>query len=230
MTNTKSLLKKTELFERLAIYGGTRAFMRTAQDTNAFNNVKKYLEIAKNHLRDDLFALVGPTWVKWYASVRSGLVKAPQTVAEAESQISTLKQIQSAFFSKKNEDLSGKLENAVNTLRAYVGGATTELQKVKDFEAGLMNTPEPEEKLTFERQWHGKVPTTINPSIQQALNELLGTKLKTDGTLGPQTATALQIYKDQYDNMKHIFDPSLHQDILQKAKHKKMGIMGETPF
>lgn len=230
MTNTKSLLKKAELFERLAIYGGKRAFMRTAQDTNAFNNVKKYLEIAKDHLRDDLFTLVGPTWAKWYASVRGGLAKAPQTVTEAESQINTLKEIQRAFFSKKSNDLSGKLENAVNTLRTYVGGAATELQKVKDFEANLMNTPEPEEKLTFERQWDGKVPTTISPSVQQALNELLDSKLKTDGTLGPQTATALQLYKDQYNNMKHIFDPSLHQEILQKAKHKKMGIMGETPF
>jgi acetylornithine/succinyldiaminopimelate/putrescine aminotransferase len=152
------------------------------------------------------------------------------TVEAAEEYIKTLRKIENMFTSKKSEDTSGKLENAVNTLRIYLGGATTELQKVKDFETNLMNTPEAEEKLTFENQWSGKTPTTISPSVQQALNELLGTKLNTDGTLGPQTATALQMYKDQYNNMKHIFDPSLHQDILQKAKHKKMGIMGETPF
>lgn len=229
--NVKSLLKKADLFERLAIYGGSRAFTSIAQDTNAFNNVKKYLELAKDSLRDDLFNLIGPAWSTWYASIKNGLFRAPQSITEAEEQINTLKKIKSAFFKNKNEDLSGKLENAVTTLHTYVSGATTELQKVKDFESGLMNSSVnssiPETGATA---WTGKVPTTISPSVQHALNTLLGSNLEADGSLGPQTATALQLYKDKYNNIKHIFDPTLHKDIVQKAKDKKMGIISEVPF
>lgn len=231
MTNTKSLLKKAELFEKLAVYGGRRAFHSIAQDANAFNNAQKYLSLAKDAIRDELFNMVGPQWSKWYLAAKEGLRKAPTDVTSLQEQLNVLSKIQSAFHSKKNEDVSGRLDNAATALGRYVGAANNELQKVQDFEKSLVETTSEEASPeTTSSPWAGKVSKMIDPKVQQSLNELLGLKLSTDGSMGPQTATALQMYKNKYKNTKHIYDPSLYQDVIQSAKDKKMGIMREVPF
>ena len=54
--------------------------------------------------------------------------------------------------------------------------------------------------------------------------------LKADGIIGPQTASALQMYKNQYNNTKHPYNPMLHVDVINSAKDKQSGLLRKTPF
>jgi peptidoglycan hydrolase-like protein with peptidoglycan-binding domain len=62
--------------------------------------------------------------------------------------------------------------------------------------------------------WAGKVNKKIDPKVQAALNKLFSLSLKTDGDLGPQTAQALQLYKNKYHDARHIYDPAFQKDVI----------------
>jgi len=70
--------------------------------------------------------------------------------------------------------------------------------------------------------WAGKVKKYIDPKVQDALNKLFGLSLKLDGDLGPQTAQALQLYKNKYHDARHIYDPTFQKDVALKGELSAM--------
>lgn len=62
--------------------------------------------------------------------------------------------------------------------------------------------------------WAGTVKKMIDPKVQGSLNKLFGLNLKLDGDLGPQTAQALQLYKNKYHDARHIYDPTFQKDVV----------------
>lgn len=58
----------------------------------------------------------------------------------------------------------------------------------------------------------------IDPNVQKALNELFEINLTPDGVIGPQTASALSMYQDKYNDRRDVRDYSLHKDILSKTE------------
>jgi len=236
MTDTKSLLKKAEVFERLAIYGSRRAFLNSiAQNSDMpnqqFSNARKYLQMAKDTVRDDVLSQLNGNISSAFSSVQS----APSDIPALEKQFNTLNSIRNAIYRKSKDDISGTSNQVALTMGKYLGLVSDLLKSLKEsnLEENLLNSsvqPEPPTEDVKSDAWLGKTPSKIDPKVQSSLNELLGIKLKTDGWIGAQTAAALQMYKNKYNNTKHVFDPSLYQDVINSANDKKSGLIRNTPF
>lgn len=211
MTNSKYLLKKADLFERLAIYGGTRAFQSFGQDfgkavdQDMFSQARKLLQLAKDetHRLDE-------DWQDWMVKYYPSMGTAPQDVASLKAQLSDLTKIRNILYSKAKETNDSKLSNTALGIGKYL--LTIE---------NLVNTLSPAAAKpdvgseSFAPEGRSAVEVfSINPNVQRALNKLFNLKLAPDGVLGPQTANAIQMFKNKFNNTKHFSDRSLHQDIL----------------
>jgi hypothetical protein len=177
MTNANSLLKKAELFERLAVYGGRRAFLRSfAFDLDAFNAAlsiaKKYLADAKNIVGGEAASIPEPTDVDQIASQIDRVMKLADVLTNRDA---------------KNRAVSNLL------------GARTSLKRTKELAPQL--PPEPaapaqegsEEVVLPQDTIH---PTKRYPSVPKDVQQKLGlTGKQVDGILGPETRRRLDAAK-----------------------------------
>lgn len=205
MTNAKSLLKKAELFERLAIYGGRRAFLKSiAFDSEAFNAI---LEKTKGYLANAKRLIGG----------EAGSIPEPTDVDQIASQITRLNVLVNAMTDglQKNQANSDLLT------------AKTFLKKTKELAPELPQEPEIEsedqggEMIMPESQIKGKSYQSVPKDIQQALGL---TGMQVDGILGPETRRRLNLQKLYYKLPATTPDSEVYKRIRGEQ------IKTETPF
>lgn len=236
MTNIKSLIKKIELFEKLALFGNRKDYLKTiSQDLSTFNDIKKYLSLAKDTVRSGNFTELGSRWMDWFNSIKPELFKDPNTLEEAEKQYGLLEAIKSgAHYQAGDYKGDNYLSRVSLNLNRYLKMVLDGLKEIKGFEESLVDRTEFSSgsgDVGSEKWTNNNDSTTkIDPKVQASLNELFQLKLKSDGVLGPQTAQALQLFKNKYNNTKNIFDPKLHQDVINTANDKKSGLIRQVPF
>lgn len=236
MTDIKSLLKKAELFERLAIYGGRKAFLNSIAQTissgEQFDEARKFLQLAKDTIKGDMLSQLGNRVVTLFA----GLKSAPSDIASLKSQLATLNDIRRSLYAQSGGDqynepaarVALEMGRYLSKAQEIVSEIMSSPSNQEDYSGMLANMQRSDVKSD---SYTGKPSDRINPSTQLALNQLFPElKLKADGFLGPQTGQALQLYKNQYKNTKNTYDPSLHQDVINSAKDKKSGLIRNTPF
>ncbi len=233
MNNINSLLKKADIYERLAVFGGRRAFLNSlGQATDSFEQAKAALSEAKVFLKEDLFSSLDQKWYKWadwYAGVRDDLLSPPSDLADAKKQLTMLNKIQSALHVGKGPDTTGitkHLLDAEKAIGSYDPSVETSgsnsvnhPERLDDFYGNLGKKDNRTDKSNF--SYDTSIPTSeikVDPKAQQALNKLFGIQLKLDGIMGPQTATALQMYKNKYNSPKNTRDPSIQQDVINTAQ------------
>lgn len=206
MTKANSLLKKAQLFEKLAVHGSRRAYLRSlAFDQEAFDAAlsatKKYLADAKNVLGGE-----------------ASIVPEPSDVDQISSQIDRMSKLLSVLpdGDKKNRATSDLL------------GARTSLKKTKELAPQLPTEPTqeddtegtqmmPAEEIKGKSYGYPSVPK----DIQQAIG-LAGAQV--DGILGPETRRRLDVTKLYYKL------PSNTPDVELYKKIRGDQITKNTPF
>ena len=241
MINIKSLLKKIELFEKLATYGSRKEFLKSLGQSELsfadkkFSEARKFLQMSKEAIQNttgDLYLLssLGNDIVSAYMSIR----QAPLDISTLKEQLVILNYIRDAMYAQGKGDVNNPSTKISLNMSNYLKLVSDSLKDLsgESFEETLINTPLPETPKydVGSKQWAGKATLIINPKAQSSLNELFNLSLKVDGSLGPQTAQALQMYKNKYKNTKNVYDPSLHQDVINTVEDKKSGLSRITPF
>lgn len=204
MTNVNSLLKKVELFERLAVYGGRRAFLKSlAFDQEAFNAAlditKKYLSDAKNIVGGEAAIMPEPTDVDQIANQIERVTKLISSLTDQD---------------KKNRANSNLL------------GARTSLKRIKELAPELppeLDSPAQEdqdEELVMPSANIKSYPP-VPKDIQQALG-LEGAQV--DGLLGPETRRRLDATKLYYKLPSNTPD----SEVYKKIRGSQIG--QELPF
>lgn len=204
MTDAKSLLKKAELFERLAIYGGRRAFLKSlAFDMEEFDAA---WSITKNYLAEAKKSVGG----------EAASIPEPGDVEQMANQIERVTKLLGAVTdqSQKNRATSDLL------------AVRTSLKKTKELAPQLPNVPsesedEPGTMTMPADQIKGKSYQAVPKDIQQALG-LTGTQV--DGILGPETRRRLDVTKLYYK-----LPPNTHDSELYK-KMRGDQLIKDTPF
>lgn len=235
MTDVKSLLEKMELFERLAVYGGTRAFIKSLAQTSEFERnfgeARRSVQNAKDAVRGKLLRQLGPRWVQIFYSI----MDAPNDVNSLQKQVSYLDAIRDALYKQGEGDTSNSSTivalNISNNLKK-AKELISSLQESSDFEGSLLRTTveDTSSDEVKSEKWQGPMSDYVDPNTQLALNELFNLKLKPDGVLGPLTVNALKLFKNQFNNIKNERDPHLHQDVINAAKDKRSGLIRKAPF
>lgn len=231
MGNLINLFRKVELFEKLFLLKRKDFLISLAQEElnddyeKLFNDAKKYLSLAKDQIREDLINQLGKDWSTWYFTNKSTLLNIPfNSIDQIKEQIELLTRFRQALYSKGEGDPSNKFTSAALNLGRYLVLASKSLNSLE--QKNQTSTQEDVSSEPINRKKTDYLPA----NVQQALNDLLGIKLKTDGIMGPQTAQALQLFKNKFNNTKNIFDPQLQQDVLNAAKDKKSGLIRNVPF
>lgn len=241
MSKITTLCSKASLFERLATYGSRAQFLESlayqGMDSSTFSESRKFLQLAKDLLKDNsevLNSLSSKTknvYIKFYPVIQS----APSDEEELQKQLSVLKTISTLILQESKGELANKKPETLGlSIKRYVDSALNSIRKFQEQQqmedAWLSQQPsEAVNSITNDTPFTS-APKTISPSVQRALNGLLGIKLNADGLLGPQTATALQLFRSQFNNNKNISDPSLYEDIMTEYANKTSPIIRQTPF
>lgn len=205
MTNARSLLKKAELFEKLAVYGSRKSFLRSiAFDLEAFNAA---LSIAKKYLADAK-AIVGG---------EAAIIPEPADVDQIASQIERVTKL--VGFLTDNDKKNRATSNLL--------GARTSLKRTKELAPQLPPEPAP---LSDEEQGGETVnmpaeKVTGYPPIPKDIQMALGlTGNQVDGKLGPETRRRLNVSKLYYKMPYTAPDSEVFKKIREDAKNPSVKV------
>lgn len=202
MTNANSLLKKAELFERLAVYGGRRAFLRSlAFDNEAFNAA---LSIAKKYLAD----------AKNIVGGEAAIIPEPTDVDQIASQIERVTGLAEALTDR----------DAKNRATSNLLGARTSLKRTKELAPTL--PPEPvQEDQGDEEVVMPQAKITGYPPVPKDIQRAIGIpEEQVDGKLGPDTRRRLNVTKLYYKMPSSTPDSVLFQKIREEAKNPSVKV------
>jgi hypothetical protein len=223
-----------DLFVKTAMRMNRKGFLQSlAQNISArpeFAEAKKFLQLAKDLITPSVRARLGQSFGTQLQDMSGSI----DNLSSLKKQIDAVSAIQDYLF-KGTEGSQEPKEQMLNqravSIGSYLASAKenyTRLSSAEGTSSKQLQTNEdkwmsrqellpPGEKDVPSHTWVGPIPKNINPETQKALNKLLSLSLKTDGILGPLTASALQMFKNKYNSPKNIYDPSLWEDIIFAA-------------
>ena len=221
------------LFEKISTSKDRKSFLKSfAQDitTNQdFFDARKLLQLAKDLLTPSVRSILGQSFQSQLQLISSS----PIDINWLKQQLDAMTEIQDFLF-KRSQNSNDPKEQMLNQraldMNRFISKAKENYAKLGAMSASpaqlqsnenkwLANqlADEVSEKDVASHAWEGPAPTNIDPKAQEGLNKLLGLKLVPDGKLGPQTATALTMFKNKFNSPKHIYDQSLAQDVIFAA-------------
>lgn len=214
MKKIDSLLKKAELYEKLAIYSDRKLFLKSLAQARALNND---MRSRLSSLIADLYALTGnrtknlqDNLQSFYDGTKTDWLDLSQTIREAAALIPT--------------STNGPQHDRALELAQMVQNLTPATEAGPDLVGGSSRdySSSPQSNIN---DYSKPATQTYNPipkDVQKMLSEIStakgwGLPLKIDGTIGPDTQRALNSFKLE-NNLTTATNPELFENIKQNYK------------